>query len=147
MPVTFTCPHCGHTTEVADTYVGQTGPCVQCGKMVTVQGPSNPFSDSPSAKRVPQHPPRSLGEDAAARWLLPVGRSTWAIVAGYAGLLSLGCFPLGFVGVICGVVAIRDIRQHPNRHGMGRAIFGIVTGIVGSLMTVGLLVAFVMNER
>ncbi len=36
MPIDFTCPHCGATTRVADQYVGRSGPCAQCGRMVTV---------------------------------------------------------------------------------------------------------------
>jgi prepilin-type processing-associated H-X9-DG protein len=39
MPSNFTCPHCGATTEVADHYVGESGPCAHCGKMVTVPLP------------------------------------------------------------------------------------------------------------
>lgn len=40
MPITFTCPHCGNKTNVADQYAGQTGPCTACGKMVTVPYPA-----------------------------------------------------------------------------------------------------------
>ncbi len=36
MPITFTCPHCGRQTEVADEHAGQAGPCAACGKPVTV---------------------------------------------------------------------------------------------------------------
>ena len=36
MPIPFTCPHCGHQTNVADQYAGQSGPCASCGKTVTV---------------------------------------------------------------------------------------------------------------
>ena len=36
MPIPFTCPHCGHQTDVEERYVGQTGPCVSCGKTITV---------------------------------------------------------------------------------------------------------------
>ena len=36
MPIPFTCPHCGHQTNVADQYAGQTGPCASCGKTITV---------------------------------------------------------------------------------------------------------------
>ena len=36
MPIHFTCPHCGTATEVADEYVGQTGPCAHCGQTITV---------------------------------------------------------------------------------------------------------------
>jgi len=48
----------------------------------------------PAAARYPQAaapypPPQLHGDDQALRWLLPVGRSGWAIAAGYFGLFSL----------------------------------------------------------
>jgi hypothetical protein len=86
---------------------------------------------------VPYATPRpygpSLGENPGARWLLPVGRSGWAIAAGYLGLFSFVVLPAP-LAVICSIIAIRDIRRHPNRHGMGRAIFGLVTGILFSIV-------------
>jgi len=36
MPIPFTCPHCGTHTNVDDRFAGQTGPCNQCGNMITV---------------------------------------------------------------------------------------------------------------
>ncbi|WP_425617985.1 DUF1559 domain-containing protein [Anatilimnocola sp. NA78] len=36
MPIQFTCPYCGETTLVDDPFAGHTGPCVNCGKLVTV---------------------------------------------------------------------------------------------------------------
>ncbi len=36
MPISFSCPHCGHTTQVADHFAGQTGPCAGCGAQVTI---------------------------------------------------------------------------------------------------------------
>ena len=36
MPISFTCPHCGNQTLVADQYAGQSGPCAQCGKPITI---------------------------------------------------------------------------------------------------------------
>jgi hypothetical protein len=74
----------------------------------------------------------SVGSDPALRWILPVGRSGWAIAAGYLGLFSLLLVP-GPLALICGVVAINDIQKHASRHGMGRAIFGVVAGTLGSL--------------
>jgi prepilin-type processing-associated H-X9-DG protein len=38
MPISFSCPNCGHATQVADQYAGQTGPCAKCGKPVTIPG-------------------------------------------------------------------------------------------------------------
>jgi prepilin-type processing-associated H-X9-DG protein len=39
MSIRFTCPYCGNTTDVLDEFAGQSGPCVRCGKSITV-----PFS-------------------------------------------------------------------------------------------------------
>jgi prepilin-type processing-associated H-X9-DG protein len=38
MPIQFTCPHCGASKNVADQYAGQSGPCAECGQVVTVPG-------------------------------------------------------------------------------------------------------------
>ncbi|MDP2234236.1 MAG: DUF4190 domain-containing protein [Actinomycetota bacterium] len=70
--------------------------------------------------------------------LLPVGRSWWAIAAGYLGLVSVTMLPAP-LAVIIGIVAIVDIQKHPERHGMGRAIFGIVMGAVFSVLMLVLL--------
>src|SRR4051794_36538416 len=70
-----------------------------------------------------------LGDTFAERMLLPVGRSGWAIAAGYLGLFSLIVLPAP-IALIFSIIAIRDIRKsrtaaHP-KHGMGRAIFGLI---------------------
>lgn len=36
MPIDFQCPHCGLRTSVDIQYSGQSGPCVGCGKTVTI---------------------------------------------------------------------------------------------------------------
>jgi sugar phosphate permease len=61
--------------------------------------------------------------------LIPVGRSGWAIAAGYMGLFSIMIIPAP-LAIIFGLIALRDIKKHPDRHGMGRAIFGIVMGVL-----------------
>jgi prepilin-type N-terminal cleavage/methylation domain-containing protein len=38
MPIHFTCPHCGATSDVDDQYIGQTLSCVRCKKTVTMPG-------------------------------------------------------------------------------------------------------------
>ena len=122
MPFPFTCPHCGTQTYVSEQYVGQSGPCAQCGKMITVPP-------------VTSAAPPDLGEDAVVRMLIPVGRSGWAIAAGYAGLFAVLFFPAP-IALVLGLVAIWDIRKHPKKHGLGRAIFGLV---MGPLFTVPML--------
>ncbi len=131
MPIPFTCPHCGHQTLVQDQYVGQSGPCAGCGQTVTVLRPGV----------VPMSPIEPLGENAGIRMLLPVGRSLWAIAAGYAGLFAVLFLPAP-IALILGIIAIYDIKRHPKRHGMGRAIFGLV---MGAIFTVAMLVFFVVG--
>jgi hypothetical protein len=82
--------------------------------------------------------------DFAMRMLMPVGRSGWAIAAGYLGLFSLVVLPAP-LALIVSIIAIRDIRKSKKagkrKHGMGRAIFGLVVGIAGTLLLIALIVA------
>lgn len=71
-------------------------------------------------------------ESAAMRWILPIGRSGWAIAAGYAGLFALAIFPAP-LALALGLVAVRDLKRHPAKRGMGRAVFAILTGTLGTL--------------
>ena len=71
------------------------------------------------------------GEDATLRMLIPVGRSMWAVAAGYFGLFSVLILPAP-IALILGVVAVVDIKKNPKRHGMGRAVFGIIMGALGT---------------
>ena len=93
----------------------------------------------------PYHqPPRDIGQDADMRMLLPVGRSGWAIAAGYAGLFALAIFPAP-LAVILSIVAMVDMKRHPEKHGMGRAIFGLITGLLGTAVLVMMLGAMVFK--
>jgi hypothetical protein len=75
------------------------------------------------------------------RILLPVGRSGWAIAAGYLGLFAFLVVPAP-LALVAGILAVIDIRRHPEKHGMGRAVFGIAIGALGT----GLLL-FVLANR
>lgn len=69
------------------------------------------------------------------RALLPVGRSGWAIAAGYAGLFGLlvGPAPLA---LLLGVVAAWHLKANPELHGWGRTIFGLIVGVVGTAVLI-----------
>ena len=84
-----------------------------------------------------------LGDDAMMRMILPVGRSVWAIVAGYLGLISVLLIPAPFA-LAAGIIAILDIRKNPKKHGMGRAIFGIVMGTLCCVIGIFVLVLMLM---
>jgi hypothetical protein len=76
--------------------------------------------------------------------LLPVGRSGWAIAAGYMGLLSV--IPIfAPLAIIFGILALREMKRHPERHGSGRAWFGIVMGTIVLLGIVTIVVLSIVN--
>jgi hypothetical protein len=94
----------------------------------------------------PYPPPRLHGnDDQALHWILPVGRSGWAIAAGYLGLFSLlGIFAP--FAVITGILGLREIKTNPRLGGRGRAIFGIVMGGIVTL-GIGLAILIPMLSR
>ena len=76
--------------------------------------------------------------------LLPVGRSGWAIAAGYLGLFGLLILPAP-LALIISIIAICDIRKSKTtgkpKHGMGRAIFGLIVGIIGTATLAVMLIS------
>ena len=84
------------------------------------------------------HPatPSGTTPSDALHWIVPVGRSWQSVVAGYLGLLSplvvvLAPFAIGF-----GIWALQRARS--GGHGRGRAVTGIVGGILGLVVVVAL---------
>ena len=135
MPIVFTCPHCGLQTNVPEEYAGKSGPCAECGRQITIPRPGPPAGPAPAF-----HPPPDIGDDPAIRMLIPVGRSGLAIAAGYAGLLALIPF-FAPVALLLGILAVRDLKRHPDKHGMGRAVFGLVMGAIFTIPNIILIVA------
>jgi hypothetical protein len=107
----------------------------------------NPFSGAPGTAPGYRPPPpaRDLGEDPAIRLLIPVGRSGWAIAAGYMGLFA-ACPPAAPLAIILSVIAIVHLRRNPKLHGWGRAIFGLVMGIVFSVLLIIMLIALAQGK-
>jgi hypothetical protein len=101
--------------------------------------PALDYEDAPSVRRSDD-----LGEDPAIRLLLPVGRSGWAIAAGYLGLVSVLLIFAPFA-LLTGILAVLDIRRNPKKHGMGRAVFGIVMGALFTVVLLLVLVAIAMD--
>jgi hypothetical protein len=135
MSLLFTCPWCRHQTTVPEALLGRTGKCVACGENITIT-PST-VAQSPQS--------RPIEDDPMMRMLLPIGRSIWAIAAGYAGLFAALCFPAP-LAIVLGIVAIRDLKKHPEKHGMGRAIFGLVSGIVFTIPLIFVIIALIVGR-
>lgn len=83
--------------------------------------------------------PPSLGDDAGIRWLLPVGRSPWAIAAGYLGLFCV-LLVFGPFALVAGLLGLRQIKNNPRMHGKGRAVFGIVAGALATCVLLLILI-------
>lgn len=114
--------------------------------------------------------PPASSTDEAAKYIIPIGRSGWAILTGYLSLLTLFLVLFEFVllvfvierprtnegvvfviGVLCALgipaqlltamLGHRAIRNNPKLLGMGRVIFTYVcTGLLAAL-SVAILVA------
>ncbi len=112
------CTQCG--TQNAD----QAQVCIRCKTAMAAPAVTSTYS---------------IEDDVGMRILLPVGRSGWAIAAGYAGLFALLFFPAP-VALILGIVGILDIKKNPEKHGMGRCIFAVIMGVLFSLPFLLLLI-------
>jgi hypothetical protein len=117
---TKVCPYCGQ--EIKRVAIK----CRFCGE----------FLDGDDDEVRPSRRSKSGSGDEAVKWLIPIGRSGWAVASGYLGLLA--CFPFvgfafGILAVITGILALRHAKQNPQVGGRGRAIFGIVAGSIAGL--------------
>ena len=99
--------------------------CRGCGKQIHESALACPQCGAQQGLPAP-----ASGE--AMKYIVPVGRSGWAIAAGYLGLCSILILPAPFA-IACGALALRDIAKHPEKLGKPRAIFGIAMGCFGLL--------------
>ena len=78
---------------------------------------------------------QNLEDDEGIRMLIPVGRTPLSIAAGYLGLLAI--MPVfAPIALVVSIIAIVGLVKHPEKRGMGRAVFGV---IMGGLFTIVLL--------
>lgn len=112
--------------------------CPYCAERISAQVEICPHCQSDLYE--PRVARRDSADDPAMRMMLPVGRSLWAIAAGYLGLFSFVFFPAP-IALIVSIIAIIHLRNNPKLYGMGRAVFGLVMGIVGTIVLGFILVA------
>lgn len=98
----------------------------------------------------PMVEPDRIGDQMGMRMLLPVGRSGWAIAAGYLGLFAVLAVPAPFA-LLTAILAIRQIRRSQNSpqklYGMGRAVFGLIMGILGTVFLAAILYLAYTNRK
>jgi hypothetical protein len=76
---------------------------------------------------------RNTAPGAFERLVAPVGRPASAIAAGYLGLFSPLPF-FGIIAIIVSLIALRTLKRNPSLHGRGRAWFGLIMGIVTTVL-------------
>lgn len=118
------CPKCGAQND------DNAFRCIQCQEII---------------QSIPIQPQRQAIDDSPAmRMILPVGRSGLAIAAGYAGLFAILCFPAP-IALLLGILAIIDIKRHPEKHGMGRAVFALIMGGFFSILLFVFILSAVLS--
>ena len=103
--------------------------CRGCGKQMHETALACPQCGAPSGVQASNTSGSST--NSGLQYLIPIGRSGWAIAAGYLAFFALFLFPAP-LALLCGIMALLDIKKHPEKLGMPRAIFGIVTGALGT---------------
>jgi len=127
----FSCSSCGRVIE-SDVVPGQAVRCPFCEAVVTVPGPS-----------APPIMPGPVPQAAVSGMPLQTGLATGSLVCGVIGMI--GCFPLAIAGLVLGVLALTRANGQPTMYGgRGRAIGGITTGGIGTVVTPILLVLLVL---
>ena len=116
--------------------------CPFCAELIAPRIALCPHCDSDLTQPRRTHSSRSAADDAGMRMILPVGRSGWAIAAGYMGLISVLLVP-GPFAIFCSIMAISHMKKNPKLHGMGRAVFGLIAGGLGTALLIFVIIVFV----
>jgi len=92
----------------------------------------------------PPPPPLSMGHAPAG----PVTNkmAVWSMVLGILSPLCCQCV-LGPLAIVLGVVSLSQIKGNANQTGSGFAITGIVMGAIGTLVFIGVLIAFIHSPQ
>ena len=113
-------------------------PCPMCGEMIAATAKKCRFCGhyfDPSLR------PKVSTTDGL---LMPVDVPVTAIAAGYLGLLSV-LLVFAPVSLIVSIFALRTLKKSPEMSGRGRAWFGLIMGIVFTLM-LGVMVVALMSS-
>jgi len=146
MTYVVTC-ECGQQMTVPEETMGQEGQCIRCGRMVRIT-PQNtrPMEETPAPESTPtvlscpacgeRNPPHALICTSCGAAIRPEAKAGAArTFCGMAlgslvlGMFGFGCPPASIVGLILGVIALRQIKES------GGTLRGRGTAIAGTLLS------------
>lgn len=110
----------------------QTAPAPPPARPASTAPPAQPAAAAPAMRPAYARPPARPAASPKGWVFVPAGWSGWAVAAGYLGLLSILGYP-AILSLIVGMIALRDLRKHPEKQGQGRAWFGLVMGALGTI--------------
>jgi hypothetical protein len=120
--------------------------CTKCGK-TWVPGDATVCSSCAPSSSAPAEPPLVPPPGGFVGRMVPTGNKP-ALVGYYFAIASalptvgVFCVP---VAVVCGIVGVRRVRQHPEARGGGHAWFAIIGGLV--LGAVGVGISMWMHDK
>lgn len=79
-------------------------------------------------------------KDDPMRFVIPVNPSGLALAAGYLGIFAMTGV-VAPIAIIFGYLGIRDCQNNPTKTGIGRAWFGLVAGVIFTLVYLWILIA------
>jgi hypothetical protein len=126
---TLKCPHCAADLVTEGVTAGQRLLCAGCRRSFRLEAGGRAVVSA------------SQRAGASGNRAVPLSYSRTASAARWLGFLSF--LPLvGLAALAAGLLGVRDLRRHPGRRGLGRAVFGLVAGGLTTLgwLLVGLVV-------
>jgi general secretion pathway protein G len=136
MAIHFACPWCTQTISVDESKARERVECPHCNRPVKVPPKSTedppPVSQPPSVTEVKQeHTPqaRAIPATAATAVSKTEPLAIWSLALSIVSLFSCGLI-LGLPGVICGHLALSNIRKNSRSEGRGMAVAGLTIGYV-----------------
>jgi hypothetical protein len=118
----FSCPHCGTHILCEAGYTGWQINCPACKQALVVPAPG---MAAPAAAPGAARPPAGQSSPAPAAAVAGGGQQSSGLALA-ALLLSI----LGLPGIICGHIALGNIKQNPRLSGKGAALAGLIIGYI-----------------
>ena len=115
------------------------------------RGPRESHEDEEEIDRPRQRRPRSAErrrDDSAVSTMIPYhnGMALTAYYLGVFGLIPVAGLVLGPLGLILGILGLRNARRDPEVKGTGHAITGIVLGGIAIVANYGCIVILVISR-